>query len=209
MDKLSYLIKDFFIYLIPGLLISCCTLYLFDNFQTLREVIISNNNLAILGCLFAHIIGFLSTQFQIIIYDLYRKKTKNIYTLKNTVDDQIIKNKILEKGSLILGINQEEQLEEDEMFRSFCSQYVNLHTTTESLNLIQRQQYLSTFSISIFFPTLLSLFTLMKYFLFQNSTIFITIVLSIIILLMLINEIFNNFEKGRVKSMFLTFLSIK
>lgn len=205
-EKFGTLLKDFIIYVIPGFLITTCIIQLYGKLELITNLIKDNLNIAIVGLFFSFIIGFLSSQLQLVIFNIL--KGEKTYTLNDVIDNEPLKDRILAKFIETTGIDisQKKILPESSNIRSFCNQYTTNFGNSESLNLIQRANYLASFSITLVIPTILCLATTLMYFQVKYISI-ITIIFSCL-LLILVNKIFHNFEKSRVSMIFYTFLAI-
>lgn len=205
-EKFGTLLKDFIIYVIPGFLITTCIIQFYGKLELVTNLIKDNLNIAILGLFFSYIIGFISSQLQLILFNIF--KGENTYNLADVIENESLRNRILYLFIKTTGVEiaKKEDLFDSSNIRSYCNQYITSFGNSESLNLIQRANYLASFSITIFLPTILCLITILTYFKVQYMWV-ITVVFSCLLILLLY-KIYHNFEKSRVSMIFYTFLAI-
>lgn len=212
-DKIPSL-KDFIIYLIPGILLSYFGLNIISHFSQEGNAFnsdkISNSSvLTFVGIIFSFLLGFLVSQFQIItsnfFLDRYNKKLRTIETasLSDDLKDELITQ--IQK-TFNLANSDRNSLKKDPLILYVCLNYVKVNSNEESQNFINRSSYLSTFASTIPIPILLGSWNLFLEFNVSNCWTAWGLTLAAIIIIAFTNKIVINFRKEWINSVYRQFL---
>jgi hypothetical protein len=214
-DKLSLAIRDVIIYVIPGLISTFCLVYVLNSFHFFGEFNIfskikESTNFGIFVLLFSFLVGFLSSQFQIIVFWAIFSHGR-ITLLKDIEIDTNIKSKIalgFAKLAQIEGSVDESALFGHENCFSICQNYVNLRTDADTKASIDRESYMASFAISSFFPIALATIVVALKLIPAIGTFGVSFsaIIFITFLLILIKKIAFNFRKGWSKIIYYQFL---
>ncbi len=205
-------LKDFIIYLMPGLLICYFSFYLLNHFNMSSLTIdqISRNPvLSFLGLVFAFFIGFLSSQLHIILFSrflrnkIHKMRTINVSLTSEKTQDVLI-NRIIKEFDL-QNVNKNDLLNDNLIIFS-CLQYVMIKTNEESRQTINRSKNLSSFAMTLFLPIILGLIYLSINLSISNYIIIGALILVSCLLLKLIFKIILNFKAEYFKLIFRQFL---
>jgi hypothetical protein len=214
-DKLSLAIRDVIIYVIPGLITTFCLVYILDSLHffgssNIFSKIKESTNFGVFVLLFSFLVGFITSQLQIILFWTAFSHGR-ITLLKDIEIDSNIKSKIalgFAKLAQIEDLVNEPALLEHKNCFSICQNYVNLRTDADSKAMIDRESYLASFAISSFLPiTLATIVVSLKLMPVINifGVVFFSLVF-IVTLLVLIKKIAFNFRKGWSKTIYYQFL---
>jgi hypothetical protein len=213
-DKIYTLLKDIIIYLFPGIIIMYCLTLIFGfNLSQLGDI--SKTNIVFVGVIFSFLVGFTTTQLQIIVF-LFLMKKSNKITLAYCTLPNYIESKIALKVIDTFDFNgvSEKEIIKDSSILGLCKEYVAQRSNSEAISMIERDSYLSSLAFGSFIPLTLSIFSLIninqgKISLgdgFIDSIAYL--ILIAIIFLIILRKIGKNFRKGHAKKVFQQFLII-
>ncbi len=210
-------IKDFIIYVIPGVMICFCALTFFNNHKNTGYVLANDISkdigFAFLSVLFSFIVGFVFCQFQIIILGLLIKKKKPyIRTLYGANLNENIKDKIIEKYFLEFPFEKKTskgQLMKDSKFTDYIVNRLILNNNQEGIKYFERDSNLSSFAISLPIPIILLTTVLLNQFNINMFTNIIVMPIISIIIISLCVKISINFRKGCTQKLFYQYLILK
>jgi hypothetical protein len=207
-DKIPSL-KDFILYVIPGILICYFGLDILNilNQGTLTTEKISNDaTISFVGIVFSFLIGFIFSQMQIIIFNKFLKnKFEKIRTIAESQKDNIeLKKTLVERIKKTFEINGD--FENDNLIVFACLNYVKIKTNEESQVFIDRQNNLSSFAMTIILPVILGIFDFLLRIKCPTLQMVIILLISILSLIYLISKIVVNFRDDYYKNIFRQFL---
>ncbi|RKS03060.1 hypothetical protein [Flavobacterium sp. 102] len=210
-EKITYL-KDFIIYLIPGILICYFSLNIFNLLfgETLTTVYISaDRTLSFIGIIFSFLVGFLICQLQIMFYNrILREKFRKMRTINETQYSEELKDVLIKRIKKVFKINNvdKNQLLNDNLIIFSCLNYVKIHTNDESQEYINRSSYLSSFATTLIIPINLGILNLLLHFKLSAFTIILAVIISTIIVFLITRKIAINFRDEWFRSIFRQFL---
>ena len=209
-------LKDFIIYVIPGLMICFCIINIInhnptDQFPQTKELS-KDVGIALISLLFSFIIGFIFSQFQIIFLNkIVKWKNPFIRTLFGTDIDSDTKlsimNSIISELKLVQKDNLEIQMK-DENITELVINYLNVKGNDNAVKYFERDSHLASFAITLPLPTILFSVVLLNSLNLDVLIKWIFICISSIILIILCMKISTNFRKNWVKKVFFQFLII-
>jgi len=210
-DKIPSL-KDFIIYLMPGILISYFSLNIFNhifNNSFTTEQISGNSVLNLVGIIFSFLIGFLFSQIQLIIYNkVLEKNFCIIRTIDGSQTSDQIKEILITRIIKVFEIPNANRMDilNDDLIIFTCLNYVKIKTNEESQQFINRSSNLSSFASALFLPINLGIINLL--FILGASTCIIiwVITISSIIVFLITIKITLNFRDDWFKAIFRQFL---
>ncbi len=211
----SFTIKDLIIYLIPGILnlmlLSIFILSVTNSKDDIFQLLKNNISLSILGIVIAFVLGFILSQFQIIIFKkLFVNKLRKIRTLNYNISITEFKPIICEeikKEFKINNIDDSTLLENNDIF-FYCYSYVIENSNDKSLEAINRSNNLSSFATALFIPLTLIILNLVN---LLSISICCKVILFIILLIpsfLLLKKIIINFKGDFHINTFRTFYLI-
>jgi hypothetical protein len=205
-------LKDFIIYFMPGVLICYFAWDLFNHFSgtvLLITDIAGNSVLVFIGIIFSFLVGFLTSQAQIILYykildkKLKPKKTIHGTGWPNEIQDALVAE--IRKRMDIPNANSDD-LKKDEEIVCFCEQYVLLKTNERGQRFINRSSHLASFACAAVLPVLLGVTDLFLYLGWECCWIVWGLTAVAIALFFLVGTIIYNFKKGWYETIFRQFL---
>lgn len=209
-------LKDFIIYVIPGLMICFCIINIInhnpaDQFPQTKELS-KDVGIALISLLFSFIIGFIFSQFQIIFLNkIVRRRNPFLRTLFGTDIDYEVKlsiiNSIISELKLVPKDNLEAYMK-DENITELVINYLNIKGNDNSVKYFDRDSHLASFAITLPLPTILFSVVLLNSLNLDIVIKGISIFISSIVLIFLCMKISTNFRKGWVKKVFFQFLII-
>lgn len=212
-DKIPSL-KDFIIYLIPGILISYFGLnilhhYLDDKLIITTDRVSNNSALTFVGIIFSFLIGFLFSQFQIIIYNGFLNRyNRKLRTIASTSMPEELRDKVAQQVIKVFDLHTMNKniVLNDTQILYLCLNYVKINSNDESHFFINRSSYLSTFASVIPLPVLLGTFDLLL--VFKISALLRTGILLIVLAFMILFtfKIIINFRREWLSSIYRQFL---
>jgi len=205
LSNFGTLLKDFIIYVIPGSLIYFSGLQIIGSLEAYVAAIKDNNSLAILSVFLCFIIGFVFSQLQIILFWRFHKERRAKMIEASILDRNIVIAEVC-KVLKIDEITIKDKEDLDSYLVNICYNYVKIRGNNETAAAVERDSYLSSFSISIYLPIILSIIGFLEksnwtYLHISIATIFISI-----LLFFLTQKVAINFRKGRITRIFLQFL---
>jgi hypothetical protein len=205
LDRISVLLKDFVIYIIPGILITY-SLANIIGFDLIKNGVAISTNLATISLIFSFIFGFISSQLQIIVFwwFLSRLKKTNYKSLESSNIPVAIKEKIAEKIIQVFEISPESMsaIKTNSDTLDLCHEFLKIRASGDSISSIERDSYLSSFAISIYLPFIFTLFTVIKF--FDVASIILIAAISIFFLI-LVSKIATNFKQGYRDKVYMQF----
>lgn len=205
-------LKDFIIYLMPGILICYFGLNIFNYLDTealTTNQISENTVLTFVGIIFSFLIGFLSSQVHIILFSrILREKLCKMRTINGSQTSEKIKEVLVNRIIRELDLPNEERnaLLDDNLIIFTCLHYVKIKTNDESQQFVNRSSNLSTFASTLYIPIILGLFNLLLKLEISTCLIVGILILSSVLILGLIFKIILNFKEEWFKSIFRQFL---
>ena len=206
-DKIPSL-KDFIIYVIPGILICYFTLNILSHFGNIQDIIgtssISKNSvLTVIGIIFSFLVGFLSSQVQIIISNhfLYKRNIR-LRTLKTSTLSEDLKDKIATQIITIFNFDpakKDEILEDNQIFY-LCVNYVKIYSNDKSVSSIQRSGNFTSFASALPIPVLLGLWDLFLIIKMPFCYIIPFLLVSLALLILLTRKIILGFREDWVNT---------
>lgn len=208
-DKIPSL-KDFILYVIPGVLICYFGLEIFNHLDLgnlTTEEISKDNVVSFIGIVFSFLVGFIFSQIQIIIFNFFFKRR---FEKMRTIEESQKANQDL-KNELILRIKKEfglttNDFEKDHLLIFTCLNFVKIKTNSESQAYIDRYNNLSSFAMTLPLPISMGIY----YFLLKTNypllqmTIFL--IISILVIIIVVRKIVLNFRDDYYKNIFRQFL---
>lgn len=211
-DKIPSL-KDFIIYVIPGM-ISCYfglniinQINLFDKPFT-SESISKNSVLTIIGVIFSFLIGFIISQLQIITYNFILNRTNTrIRTIQGTSLSIELKEKIADQLIKTFNLNvARDRILADIQILYLCINYLKIYSTEESISSINRSGNLSTFASALPIPVMLGSWNLLLELRLSTIQMIVILVTFFIFLIAFVTKIILNFRKEWVNNVYRQFL---
>jgi hypothetical protein len=206
-------LKDFIIYVIPGLMICFCIINIInhnpsDQFPQTKELS-KDVGVALISVLFSFIVGFIFSQFQIIFLNkIVRWKHPFLRTLFGTdIDSETklsIMNSLISEFKLAQNDNLDVQMK-DENMTELAINYLNIKANDNSVRYFERDSHLASFAITLPLPIILFCIVLINSFNLSFLTKYVMVSASSIILTLLCIKISVNFRKGWVKKVFFQF----
>lgn len=202
-------IKDFIIYIVPGIIVNSCIIILTNNVDWFIEDFKNNQNntnIGLLWVIISFIVGFLITQFQIIIFN--KKIKKEPLTYLNVITDKNVRLIIDRNIRYLLKVYENKSIKNPTDLRLFCYQYVLNQGTNQIINLIYRADALFLFAVSIYIPSLLLIITILfilKCILLSSLFIFL---LATFLLTTLLKKIIHFFRKDKELRIYYGFLVV-
>lgn len=207
-DKIPSL-KDFILYVIPGILICYFGLEIFnllDLGNLTTEKISKDSVVSFVGVVFSFLVGFIFSQIQIIIFNAF---FKNTFEKMRTIAESQKSNEDLKK-ELISRIKKEfglvKDFENDNLIVFLCLNFVKIKTNSESQAYIDRYNNLSSFAMTLILPVSMGIF----YFLLKANypliQMIIILIISIFILIVIVRKIVLNFRDDYYRNIFRQFL---
>lgn len=208
-DKIPSL-KDFIIYVIPGLLISYFGLDIICYYKECiinTEIIAENTSLSFIGIIFSFLSGFFISQFQILLFNKHlQAKFRFMRTIKETQKGNLeIKETLLKRIKSEFNIKGS-NLENDHLIIFNCLNFVKAKANTESHLYVDRHNNLSTLAISGILPMILAFWDIaLKINIQKDTALGITIIFSVF-LIPLTQRISLNFKDDYYKNIYRQFL---
>lgn len=207
-DKIPSL-KDFILYVIPGIIYCYITLDLYNYLESgnyIYDKVISNANLSFIGIIFSFIIGFLLSQAQIILFGkLFDKKLKKIRTIAQTQKSNTeIKKTLIKRLKNVFELQTVS--ETDDLLVFLCLNYVKVKTNENSNTYIDRMYNMSTFAMTAYLPVLLVLTDLLIKLKLSFCCILFIISMMSFTLYLLVKKIVINFREDYYKNVFRQFI---
>jgi len=213
LEKINLTIKDLIIYFIPGVITLFSLIYL-NGYNFKKIEIIDNTSLVFLSIIFSFLFGFIFSQLQIILFYIFYKridKDKKYLLLSHCSIHAEFKNKIADQIKITFGLSSEFNVQDvfnDKDILDLCDNYVRTRGNAEAYSPIERDSYLSSFSIAIFLPIVLGLLSYIKSLKdgFESWGNYVLPISLIIIIIPTIGKAAINFKKGRTCKIFEQFL---
>lgn len=197
----SFTIKDLIIYLIPGIinlmLFSFFLLSITNSDKKIFELIKNNISLSILGIVISFVLGFILSQFQIIIFKkIFEEKLKEIRKLSYCITLDVFKPIICEeikKEFKLDKLDNTTLLENQDIF-FYCYSYVIEKSNDKSLEVINRSNNLSSFATALFIPIALIALNLVNQFSINCGGKVVLFIFLLIPSFFLLKKIIINFK---------------
>jgi hypothetical protein len=208
-DKIPSL-KDFIIYVIPGLLISYFGLDLLNYYKHSAlntETISESTSLSFIGIIFSFVIGFFFSQLQIILFNTYLNgKFRFMRTINETQKENLeIKKTLTNRIKSEFDIKGD-NLENDHLIIFACLNFVKAKANQDSHLYIDRHNNLSTLAISSTLPMVLAVWDIsLKITHLKDTSFGITLIFSVF-LIPLVKKIALNFKDDYYKNIYRQFL---
>jgi len=203
-------LKDFIIYVTPGILICYFGLDIFNNYN--RSVlnagmILKDSTLSFIGILFSFVIGFIFSQLQIIIFGYFLKKRfENMRTIKESQQGNLeLQKTLINRIKAVFDIDGD-NIENDNLIVFTCLNFIKIKTNEASDIFIERCNNLSSFAMSTLLPILLFIWVLSIKMKFSSCTISIILSISLAFLVVVIRKIAINFKDDFYKNIFRQFI---
>jgi len=210
-DKIPSL-KDFILYLMPGILISYFGLNIFNlvfSCSIEPNEMFSNNVLIFIGIILSFSIGFLFSQLQIMLFNsILRKKYQQLRSIDGSQSSKEIKNVLLNRiisEFQLYGIDRNVLLHDNTIIFT-CLHFVKIKTNEESQIYIDRFSNLSSFACTLFLPILLGITNILILLPIEKPLMLSTILVSFLVVFYLIRKITVNFRDEWFKGIFRQFL---
>ncbi len=206
-------LKDFIIYFIPGVLTSYFGFCIFAHYiaevkLTIQEVS-SDTVLVFISILFSFIVGFLTSQLQIILFKKVLKRfvDNSIYqsSLYPSLKDLLI-DKIIKKFSLT---DSREALLKNPQVIELCLEYIKHKSTEEANSTLNRSKNMSTLAMVINVPIFLAVWNLLFVFHISGLPMFIVLILTIFGSIAASMRIAINFKKAWLEGIYRHFFIMK
>jgi hypothetical protein len=206
-------LKDFIIYLIPGILICYFTLGIMNcsGYVDLINIkyISESSGLTFIGILFSFLIGFIASQSQIILFNYLLKIFKEMETLLSVNISHGEKKNIVKYFNRLNGnINKYHNVCRDRTCLHVCLTYVMIRTNKESMVTINRQKNLSVLALSLPIPMILGVCDFLLNIGVTSNYLFVCVLIYNSWFLYIIFKIHINFKRGWVKDIYEQFLVI-
>ncbi len=210
-DKIPSL-RDFILYLMPGILISYFGFNIFNivfpcNLKPLE--MFSNNMIIFIAIILSFSIGFLFSQLQIMLFNkLLRKKYQQLRSIDGSQSNKEIKNVLLNRiisEFQLYGIDRNVLLHDNTIIFT-CLHFVKIKTNEESQIYIDRFSNLSSFACAIFLPIMLGIINVLIVLPIEIPLMLSSILVSFIVVFYLIRKITVNFRDEWFKGIFRQFL---
>ncbi len=152
-------LKDFIIYVIPGLMIGFCGIGLLeydpnDKIFTINNLS-QNTGLAFVSILFAFIIGFFSSQIQIILFNkILNYQSPQIRTLAGTSLSEELKTNIEKKIASTFDLKAN-TISTDKSITELLINFLKIKANPDSILYFERDAILSSYSLSLPIPLIL------------------------------------------------------
>jgi len=202
-------LKDFIIYVIPGIIIcyfSVDIYCLLKNSTFTTDKIVGNPSLSFIGILFSFLIGFLISQFQIILFGrLFRIEFKKMCSILGCFEnDTQLKNILIDKIKSAFGLTSVD--EKDSLIVFLCLSYVRSKSDENNLALVDRHNNMSSFAMATMLPLTLAVLDIL--FRFQIGIVWTTLILLFFVVLLYwsVIRIVFNFRSDYYKNIFRLFL---
>lgn len=210
-DKIPSL-KDFIIYLMPGILICYFSLNIFNyisNGTFTTDEISGNSVLTFVGIIFSFLIGFLFSQIQLIAYnEILKKRFRKMRTIRESQSSDEIKETLIDRIIEVFEIPTANRaaLLDDNLIIFTCLNYVKIKTNEESQQFINRSGNLSSFASVVLIPINLGILNLLYLFEVSGCMKLWIITFSSIIVFLVTFKIVINFRDEWFKAIFRQFL---
>ncbi len=207
-DKIGIVLKDFIIYLIPGLLICYLGLLLWNPEIQLISEVQTNICLTAIALVIAFVVGFICTQIQLMVANAF--KGSDLWALNTLNLQENIKMHVVYKVNKLLKVDHEilpETVLHDNELVHFCFYYIKSNANGDAINVVERDSYLASFAISIYLPINLCFIVLLKA---LKMDLWQTMGFEVVFLAIsfwLIRKIVVSFEKKWAEKIFYLFIN--
>ncbi len=203
-------LKDFIIYVTPGILICYFGLDIFSYYKSSgikTDDISTNNTLSFIGILLSFVVGFIMSQVQIIIFNKMKKeKLKKLRTINETQKDNLeLKKCLIEMIKSIFEIDGKD-IEKDDLIIFYCLNFIKAKANEESQIFIDRCNNLSSLAVSSVLPLTLAIWDLNLKIGFTKSTTFGITIIALVFLIPIVTRIAINFRDDYYKNIFRQFI---
>ncbi|MES2545405.1 MAG: hypothetical protein V4548_11000 [Bacteroidota bacterium] len=207
-DKIPSL-KDFILYVIPGIVYCYFVLDIYNHFYSecySCDDIANSLSLSFIGIIFSFIVGFFLSQLQIILFGkLFEHRFKKMRTIgESQKSNEEIKKTLIKRIKEVFEINSVS--ENDDLIIFLCLNFVKVKTNENSHIFIDRQNNLSSFAMTVLLPILLAIF---DFSLKMKFNLFVTIIILLVmlgLLIYLVWKIVFNFRDDYYKNIFRQFI---
>jgi hypothetical protein len=210
LDKIPS-IKDFIIYLMPGILICYFGLNCFNHFlgKPITICTIAENALlSFVGIVFSFMVGFLMSQLQIIAYNqILKPKFIKMRTIKGAISNESLRATLIDRIISEFGINTDRnKLENDDLIVFACLNFVIIYTNAEGLVFVSRSNNLSSFAMTLMMPIFMGVFNLLLLLQFSGWQIAVILVIALSLIYAITRKIILNFRGEYYISIFRQFM---
>ena len=213
MDKIPSL-KDFIIYVIPGILTCYFGLNILDKiFATKTSInidsISQSSVLSFIGIIFSFAVGFIVSQSQLIVYNFFFNRLfKNLRTIQGAslslgVKDSLTKQ--IKDKFKIVGVTDSE-IQNDELILYNCLNYVKIFSNEESHLFVNRASNLASFASVIQIPVFLGVWSFLLSIAIPTCWVIWILTGSTILTICLTTKIIYNFRREWSNSIYRQFL---
>lgn len=209
-DKIPSL-KDFVLYLMPGIVICYLGLDILNLLNHKNTLIknLNNNSISFVFIVSSFLIGFFCSQLQIILFGYFLKKEfKEMRTINKALEfNQDLKMSTIDK--IKNEFNLENDFGDDDLIIFSCMSYIKSNANENCQLYVERYNYLSSFAMTLFIPLILTVLDiLLRTELEKLQILIILMILALGIILILI-KIAYNFRDDFYKNIFRQFLVTK
>jgi predicted small secreted protein len=203
-------LKDFIIYVTPGILICYFGLDIFSDYKSSgikTEEISTNNTLSFIGILLSFVVAFIISQVQIIIFNkIMKEELKELRTINETQKNNLeLKNSLIELVKSVFEIDGKD-IEKDEYIIFYCLNFIKAKANEESQIFIDRCNNLSSLAVSSVLPITLAIWDLSLKIGYSTSTTFGITIIAIVFLVPIVKKIAINFREEYFQNIFRQFI---
>lgn len=201
-------LKDFVLYLMPGIVICYLSLDIINilNFGYLTNVSLNDNSLSFVAIVSSFLLGFFCSQIQMISFsyffkDDFRKMRTIAHALKHNEDLKFTVTKKIKTT-----FNLKNEIEKDDLIIFTCMSYIKSKANDNSQFYVERYNYLSSFAMTLVIPLTLGILDLLLRTKLENLQILIILLTFSFCTILILSKIIFNFREDFYINIFRQFL---